>query len=167
MIELANRIDALNRAIARGARWLVVAMALIQFANVVLRHVFSIAFIPMNEAVWYLHGLFFTLGAGYALLCDAHVRIDIVYGNLGSHARALVDFAGAIFLLLPVCIAIIWLSFGYVASAWRIGEGSAEFGGLPFLYLLKSAIWAFALLLGLQGLATIIRTFGRLRTPAT
>ncbi len=166
MIALADAIDRLNRAVAALVRWLVVAMAVIQFANVVLRHVFSLAFIAMNEAVWYLHGLFFGLGAGYVLACDAHVRIDILYGRLPAHLRARIDFAGALFLLIPVCIAIVWFSRDFVATSWRIGEGSAEFGGLPLLYLLKTAVWGFAVLLGLQALAAAIRAAARMRSPA-
>ncbi|MHA1188934.1 MAG: TRAP transporter small permease subunit [Alphaproteobacteria bacterium] len=162
MNRFANHIDTLNRTIASAARWLVVAMALVQFANAVLRHVFSISFIQMSEAVWYLHGLFFTLGAGYALLCDDHVRIDIIYGRLALRTRAIINLAGTFCLLLPVCAAVIWFSADYVAGAWRIREGSAEFGGLPFLYVLKTGIWAFAFLLGLQGLALAIRSAAQL-----
>ena len=165
MTALADAIDRLNRTVAGLARWLVVAMAAVQFLNVILRHVFAVAFIPLGEAVWYLHGLFFALGAGYVLACDEHVRIDILHTRLSMRARAAIDVLGSLVLLIPVCAAILWYSFGFVAVSWRVREGSSEFGGLPFLYLLKTGIWAFALLLGLQAVAVAIRAGARWRAP--
>lgn len=162
--RVIDGIDRLNRAVAAVVMWLAVAMVLVQFANVVLRYVFAVGFIGLQQSVVYMHALLFMLGAGYALAVDAHVRIDIFYRGASPRRKALVDLAGAVLFLLPVAVATFWLSLGYVASSWRILEGSTERSGLPFVFALKTAIWLFAGLLGLQGLALALRAASALRS---
>jgi TRAP-type mannitol/chloroaromatic compound transport system permease small subunit len=152
-------IDALNYRIGRAVMWLAILIALIQFATVILRYVFSIGFIQMQESIWYLNAVLFMTGAGFALFADAHVRIDVIYREAKPRTKAVVDLLGGLFLLLPVCIAMIWLSFGYVVSSWRIFEKSTEISGLPLIFALKTFLWVFAVLVGLQGIAMIGRAF--------
>ena len=159
MRQAIRYIDAVNYRVGRSVMWLALVMALVQFASVILRYVFSIGFIPVQESIWYLNGVLFMSGAGFALLADAHVRVDIFYRDARPWIRALVDLLGALFLLLPVCVALVWLSLGYVASSWRVLEGSTEVGGLPLIFALKTFLWVFAALVGLQGLAMIGRVW--------
>ncbi|HSG94151.1 MAG TPA: TRAP transporter small permease subunit [Afifellaceae bacterium] len=152
-------IDALNYRIGRTVMWLAIVIALIQFATVILRYVFAVGFIPVQESIWYLNAVMFMAGAGFALYADAHVRIDVVYRQAWPRTKAMVDLLGGLFLLLPVCVALVWLSFGYVVRSWRILEGSTEVSGLPLIFALKSFIWVFAALVGLQGIAMIGRAW--------
>ena len=161
--RLAAAVDRLNRAVGRAVMWLAVAMAVVQFANVVLRYVFSAGFISLQQSVTYMHAALFMLGAGFALMVDGHVRVDILYREARPKRKAIVDLFGALFLLLPLAIATLWLSLPYVLASWRDLEGSAEMSGLPIVYLLKTTIWAFAALLGLQGLALAIRAVVAIR----
>jgi TRAP-type mannitol/chloroaromatic compound transport system permease small subunit len=159
-------IDALNYRIGRVVMWLAIVIALIQFATVILRYVFSIGFIPVQESIWYLNAVLFMTGAGFALYADAHVRIDVIYRRARPRTKALVDLLGGLFLLLPVCVALVWLSFGYVLRSWRILETSTEVSGLPLIFALKTFIWVFAALVGLQGIAMIGRAFLAIRGKA-
>jgi len=152
-------IDALNYRIGRTVMWLAILIALIQFATVILRYVFAIGFIPVQESIWYLNAVLFMTGAGFALYADAHVRVDVIYRPARPRTKAMVDLLGGLFLLLPVCVALIWLSFGYVGSSWRVLEGSTEVSGLPLIFALKTFIWVFAVLVGLQGVAMIGRAW--------
>ena len=155
--RLAATIDRLNAAIGRIVMWLVVALVLAQFSVVILRYVFAVGSVALQESIWYMHATLFLAGAGYALREDAHVRVDLFYRDMSPRKKALVDLLGTLFLLLPLAVAIVWLSWGYVLAAWRVREGSTEVSGLPFLFLLKSMIWVFAVLVGLQGLALAMR----------
>lgn len=152
-------IDQLNLRVGRVVMWLAVIMAIVQFIVVIMRYVFAIGFIPLQESIWYMHGLLFTLGAGFALMIDGHVRVDVFYREAGPQRKALVDLLGSIFLLLPTCVATLWLSGSYVTNSWRVLEGSTETSGLPLIFLLKTAIWIFAILLGLQGVALLLRAW--------
>jgi TRAP-type mannitol/chloroaromatic compound transport system permease small subunit len=166
MRQVIRFIDALNDRIGRTVMWLAILIALVQFATVILRYVFSIGFIPVQELIWYLNAVLFMTGAGYALYADAHVRVDILYRQAKPRTQAVIDFLGGLFLLLPVSIAMIWLSFGYVTRSWRILEKSTEVSGLPLIFALKTFIWVFAVLVGLQGIAMIGRAWRAIRGKA-
>ena len=150
-------IDRVNRTIGRGIAWLALIMAVVQFVVVILRYVFAIGFIPVQESIWYLHGILFMGGAGFTLMHDGHVRIDIFYTGASPRFRSLVDLGGSLVFLIPICILTVVLSWGYVTNSWRILEGSTEVSGLPLIFLLKTMIWVFAVLVALQGIALVAR----------
>jgi TRAP-type mannitol/chloroaromatic compound transport system permease small subunit len=166
-------IDRLNEIIGRGIAWLTLAMVLIGFVVVMLRYVFAIGFVWMQESYVWLHGITFMLAAGYTLLHDGHVRVDIFYRTASIRNKAWVDLFGSLVLLLPVLV-LVWLqALPYVLDSWARLEGSREAGGLPGLFLLKSVILFFCLTLGLQALSltgkSILILAGRgdlLATPA-
>jgi TRAP-type mannitol/chloroaromatic compound transport system permease small subunit len=146
-------VDALNEGVGRVAAWLTLATVLICAVVVVMRYAFSMGFIWLQELyVWTYAGVFM-LGAGYTLLHDGHVRVDIFYARAGPRARAIVDLAGSFVFLLPFIVLTAWMSVPYVRASWRLGEESAQTGGMPGLYLLKTVLLVFCVLLGLQGLA--------------
>lgn len=154
---LATGIDTLNEYIGRGAAWVALLMVLVQFAVVIMRYVFSIGFIPMQESIWYMHGILFMFGAGYTLLHDGHVRVDIFYREASARRKALVDMVGALVFLIPLMALTMWLSWSYVINSWKTLEGSTEISGLPLIFLYKTVIWVFAILLGLQAISMAIR----------
>ncbi len=146
-------VEGLNEVAGRMAAWLTLAMVLITFAVVVLRYVFSIGFVWLQESYVWIHGIVFMIAAGYTLAHDGHVRVDIFYREARPRTQAAVNLAGAVLLLLPFVIMIGWVAWPYVSVSWLRLEGSREAGGLPGLFLLKSVLVLFCVLLGLQGLA--------------
>ena len=115
-------------------------MVVLTAGIVLARYVFDVGTIAGQEAVMYLHGITFMLGFSYALKHNAHVRVDVLAGRFSDRTRTQIELAGHLLCLLPTCITIIWFSWDYVAAAWRIREGSAEVGGIPAIYLLKSLL---------------------------
>lgn len=164
LLKIADDIDRLNRAVGRSVMWLTVIMVLVQAAVVLLRYVFAIGFVPMQEMVWTMNGLVFLLGAGFTLFKNGHVRVDVFYRDARPRTRAVIDALGALVLLLPFCIVTLVLSWPYVATSWRVLEGSREVGGLPGLFLLKTVLLVFAALLGMQAVSLAIRSFDRFRS---
>lgn len=154
---VADAIDALNERIGHAVAWLTLAMVLVTVVVVVLRYGFNVGFIWMQESVRFMYAAVFLLGAGYTLLRDEHVRVDILYAGMPPRGKALVDLLGTLFFLFPVCGSILLYSWDYVINSWAQLEGSLEERGLHAVYLLKTCIWAFAALLGLQGASTVIR----------
>ncbi|WP_095589009.1 TRAP transporter small permease subunit [Actibacterium ureilyticum] len=157
MLRLADYIDALNRAVAQGLRWFAVAMVLIQFGIVIGRYVFGVNSIWVQESVLYLHGALFMLAAGYTLLVDKHVRVDIFYAKASAATRRRIDIAGHLVLLLPAMAALGWWSWPSVRNAWKILEGPISVGGIEAVFLLKSLIPLFCLLVALQSVAIVLR----------
>lgn len=136
---------------------LTLVMMLATCIVVASRYVFRTGAIPLQESVIYMHGIVFMLGIAYTLKDQGHVRVDILYQRFSPRMQAAVDLAGTLVFLLPVCIFIFWTSLDYVKLSWSMGEGSAEPGGLPGVYLLKTLIPIMAILLIVQGIAEALR----------
>ena len=153
MQKLAGGISVLNHVIAKAVRWLVLAMALIQFAIVVVRYAFGFNSIAAQESVLYLHAAIFMLGAGYTLAIDQHVRVDVFYSKLTEAKRRVIDIAGHLFLLIPAMLALLYWSWASVLNSWSILEGPISVGGLQAVFLMKSLTPLFCALLLLQSLA--------------
>ena len=162
MTALADRIDRLTTGIGRAVAWLVLLVVLLQFALVVARYLFGLGSIWATEAVIYSHAGLFMLAAAWTLSAGGHVRVDVFYAEATPRTRARIDLAGALLLLLPFALVLIWLSVPYAARAWAILERSQESSGLPLVFLLKSLIPLFAALMALQGVAQAIRAVSAL-----
>ncbi len=165
MLGLADRIDRLIAAIGRAVMWLSLAVVLLQFAVVVMRYAFGIGSIRLSESVIYGHAALFMLASAWTLQANGHVRVDVFYADASPRSKALVDLLGALLLLLPFVAVIAWFAVPYVARSWALLERSRETSGLPFVYLLKTLIPLFALLLGLQGVSQAIHAALALRRP--
>jgi TRAP-type mannitol/chloroaromatic compound transport system permease small subunit len=110
----------------------------------------------MQELVRYLYATVFMLCAAYTLAEDEHVRVDIFYSNMKKKHKALVNLLGSLIFLIPVCFSILFFSYNYVINSWLQLEGSLEERGLHAVFLLKSLIWIFAIMLILQAIYIII-----------
>ena len=164
--HLSNAFEKVNKFAGYGIAGFAIAMALVQFALVILRYIFGVNFIWLQESVTYMHAALFLVAAGYALLTNDHVRVDIFYRGAPEKQKAWVNFLGAYFFLFPFTLLILWTSSPYVANAWRVGEGSTEATGLQIVYLLKSLIPTFALLLSLAGFTVATRAVKTLKGGA-
>ncbi len=123
------------------------------FTVVVQRYVFHVSFPPLQDLYVWLSGAMFTGVAGFALLRDDHVRVDIFYRPASIRWKATADLIGVILFLLPFVTVVFLYALPYVERSWRLWEGSANVGGMPGLFVLKSFILFFAVDVGLQGLA--------------
>jgi TRAP-type mannitol/chloroaromatic compound transport system permease small subunit len=159
LVAFVNLIDRLNERIGRGVAWLTLLMVLITFAVVILRYVYAVGWVWLQESYVWLHGVVFMVGAGYTLLHNGHVRVDIFYRPNSVRYKAVVDLFGSLLLLLPLVVIVVYVSYDYVIDSWMRLEQSREAGGLPGLFLLKSVILVFCLLIGLQGLSLAARSF--------
>ena len=164
MLKIAEGVDRLNKVIALGLRWFAVAMVLIQFGIVIGRYVFGVNSIWVQESVLYLHAALFMLAAGYTLQVDKHVRVDIFYAKATEITRRRIDMAGHLCLLLPAMTALAWWSWPSVRNAWKILEGPLSVGGIEAVFLLKSLIPLFCLLVALQSLSILLRLIMKTET---
>jgi TRAP-type mannitol/chloroaromatic compound transport system permease small subunit len=153
---LAKWIDTLNEHVGRVVSLLALLMVLVQFIVVLQRYVFGIGSIWMQESIVYMHGFLFMLVAGYTLLHNGHVRVDVFYRTMSPRAKAWVDLLGTIFLIWPLCYLIFIVSLPYVEASWAVREGSRETSGIQGVFILKSVILAFVVLLALQSLSLLI-----------
>jgi TRAP-type mannitol/chloroaromatic compound transport system permease small subunit len=137
----------------------------LEFALVVARYLFALGSIWLSETVIYAHAALFLLAAAWTLRAGGHVRVDVFYSEASPRARAMVDLVGSVLLLLPFALVLIWLAVPYAARSWAILERSQEASGLPLVFVLKTLIPVFALLMALQGIAQAIRALSALAGP--
>lgn len=155
-LSFSHLIDKLNTAIGKFAMWLILATTLISAGNAIVRKAFDSSSNALLEIQWYLFAGVFMLASGYALLKNAHVRIDFVSSRLSPRTRNWIDVGGILLVLTPFCLISISLSWPLFFNAWVSGEMSSNAGGLirwP-VYLLMPV--GFALLM-LQGLSELIK----------
>jgi TRAP-type mannitol/chloroaromatic compound transport system permease small subunit len=161
--RIATALDAIAERTGRLVSWLTLGMVLATVAVVTMRYTLDQGLIWLQESVNWMHSLVFLLGAAYTLKADQHVRVDVFYRDMSDRGKAIVNLAGTILFLLPLCAFLLVESWQYVATAWRVAERSRESGGLPMLYLLKTVIPLMAVLLALQGFSMALRACLRLR----
>ena len=161
-LTFSRLIDAINQRVGQSILWFVLLAVLISAGNVLVRKVFQTSSNALLEVQWYLFSAVFLLGSGYALLKNAHVRIDFVASHLSRRMVHWIEIVGILVFLLPLCVMLIDLSWSLVLNAWVSGEMSQNAGGLirwPVYLLLPSGL---ALLL-LQGIAELIKRIAYLR----
>jgi len=156
--KVASSIDALNEWVGNTVAWLVGVMVVITFTVACMRYGFNFGSIALQESIVYLHSIIFMLAIAYTYKHNEHVRVDIFYGNFSNANKSWVDLLGTLFLLLPVCAYLVFISWEYAAKSWALLEGSPEAGGLPLIFILKTLIPLMPVLLALQGIATICRS---------
>ena len=154
---LIRSISAINWLVGQVLSWLALACVLVCFTVVVQRYFFNISVLWMQDLYVWIAGAMFTGVAGFALLRQDHVRVDIFYRPASTRRKAIADLVGVILFLIPYVI-IVWVyAYPAIARSWGYHEGSANIGGMPGLFVLKTFILAFAVLVGLQGLAMAAR----------
>ncbi len=156
--NVIKQIDGLSELIGRSIAWLTLAMVFVTCLVVLARYLFNLGSVGLQESVIYMHGAVFMLGIAYTLKHNAHVRVDVFYEGFSRRTRALIDLAGTLLLLIPVAGFILWSSLDYVSFSWELMESSAQPGGLPGVYLLKSLIPVMAVLLLLQGVSELLKS---------
>jgi TRAP-type mannitol/chloroaromatic compound transport system permease small subunit len=156
---LTRCIDGLNQWVCRGVAWVTLGLVLVVFVDVVMRYLFNVSFVFTQELEWHLFGFIFLIGAGYTLLHDGHVRVDIIYQRLGLKGRAWINLLGVIFFIIPGCIMVISTSWKFAANAFMMLEGSPDPGGIPLRFIIKGCIPVGFTLLLLQGFSMGLHSF--------
>jgi TRAP-type mannitol/chloroaromatic compound transport system permease small subunit len=162
LLRISGAIDALNAKLGRALIWLVLAMTLVSSGNAAFRYMFNQSSNAWLEMQWYLFAAVFLVGAGYTLLNNEHIRIDVVSSHLSRRTQIWIDIFGTLFFLLPMSVFIMWLSWPGFMNAWTSQEMSSNAGGLirwPARLLIPLGFF----LLSLQGISELIKRIAILR----
>lgn len=167
MERLADLIDRLNEGVGEVLKWGMPVIALVCALVAVLRYGFELGFPWLSESYIWLNGAIFTLGSAYVLRHEGHVRVDVFYNFLSARGKAWINLFGTFVFLYPMLYFIAVKAWPGIARSWARLETSSTIGGLPFMYLLKSCLLGFCLLLALQGLSLVIRSILVIRDPSS
>lgn len=155
---LIRAINTVNKLVGHSFSFLAVGIVVVCFWVVVERYLFTTTKLWMQDLYIWLNGAMFTAVAGFALLRDNHVRVDIFYRPASTRWKAIADLIGVLFFLIPYVSVVIIYALPFVQRSWRFMENSANVGGMPGLYVLKSFVLVFAVLVGLQAIAMLSRS---------
>lgn len=162
LLKLSHQIDALTERIGKNAPWLVLVVVLISAANATMRYAFNYSSNAFLEIQWYLFGLIFLSCAGFTLLRNEHVRIDIISGRFSKRGQTWIDIFGILFFLMPMAVAILVLSWPVFVHAFLESEMSNSAGGL-IVWPARLMIPAGFSLLILQAISELIKRVGFLQ----
>ena len=151
--KFARSIDGINEVIGKIASWAALGLVLVQFGIVMMNYLYSEGIIAVQEGLTYMHSLLFLGAAGYTLLHNGHVRVDIFYSQMNEKKKAYINLIGTLIILFPVLLVIGIYGWPFVAQSWQILEGSIETSGLHIVYILKSMILLFVVSTFIQGIS--------------
>ena len=156
--SVAKRFEQLSDWLGRTVSWCALLMVIVMALTVILRYGFNLGWIWLQESVLYLHAIGLMLAIPYTLKIDEHVRVDIFYRRFSFKNKNKVNLFGHIFFLIPTCLFMLFMSWGYVSQSWGIMESSNEAGGLPLVFVLKSLLIIMPTLLIFQAVSQVIQT---------
>ena len=150
--------EAVNYRVGEWVKWLTLATVLVCATVVFIRYALQAGLIWLQDLYVWIHGAVFMLGAGYTFMANKHVRVDIYYAALPPRRQAWLDLFATLIFLFPWILVLAWYAWPYVGASIELREPSSQVGGMPGLYVLKTTILAFCVLMGLQGLVVIARS---------
>ncbi len=153
----ADMLDHVCNGFGAVARWATLGLVAVVVVVVAQRYLFGVGITKLQETILYLHATTIMLGAAWTLGDDGHVRVDVFYGGLSERGKALVNLIGSYVLLAPACLILIIASGDYVDRSWRVQEVSQEPDGVPLVFLLKTLIPVFGVLMLAQASAIAAR----------
>lgn len=163
MAKISRKIDKVNIIVGGITSYLCFFLVLNVFIAVLQRYLLNHSYIWQSELSEALSATVFLLCSGYTLYFNSHVRVDIAYEKFCRVKRSWVNLLGVIFLLFPMCFAIIYFSYDFIISSWQIYEASAEYSGIYGVFLMKTLIWGFAGFLVAGGVSLAITSIKTLR----
>ena len=162
LLKLSRLIDALSEFVGRWVSWLILVAVLVSAGNAVIRKAFDTSSNAWLEIQWYLFAAVFLLAAGYTLLRQEHVRIDVILGRFSRRTQVIVEAVCIVVFLFPFCFAVVDLVLPLVARAYQTGEMSSNAGGLIRWPVFALVPVGFTLL-ALQGVSELIKRIAFLR----
>lgn len=162
LLALSRVIDAINRRVGRAVTWLILLAVIVSAANATIRKLFNVSSNAWLELQWYLFGAVFLLAAGYTLLKNEHVRVDVLASRFSRRTQIKIEIFGVLFFLLPMALIIMWLSWPVFIDAFVNNEQSSNAGGLVRWPAKLIIPIGFALLVA-AGISHLIKCIGFLR----
>lgn len=161
LVTLIRIIDGVNDRVGRWSAWLALLLVLVTTYDVLMRYLFRVSFVFIQELEWHIFAVMFLITAGYAHLLNSHVRVDIFYARFRPRVQAWVDLVCGVLFLFPAVVMLVWTSIPFVVASMRDLEGSPDPGGIPARFVLKAVIPVAFFLLGIQGVSETVKNLYR------
>ena len=166
LLALSTVIDQLNQKLGDLCNFLVLAACVVSAGNAMIRYAFGYSSNSWLEMQWYMFAIFVMFGASYTFKRNEHVRVEMLYLMLSERGQLWLDMIGTLFLLIPSCLLLCYLSWPFFHQAYAVGEISSNAGGLV-RWPIKFVIPAGFVLLALQGVSEVIKRIAALQGYVT
>ena len=100
--HLIKFLNSFSDKVGSISSFLILILILLVSLSVILRYVFSIGFIWLQDLYIWIHAIFILLGISYTLKEDEHVRIDLLYRSLSKKTKKLINFIGILIFGIPL-----------------------------------------------------------------
>lgn len=160
--RFSNAVDPFITRIGNAVSWIWIVLLGVIVINVFMRYALGEGRIEFEEIQWHLYSIGFMIGLGYAVVHDAHIRVDIVHERLSPLARAWIDLYGILLLVLPFVVLMLIYAVPFIADSFVTSETSPSPGGLPYRWLIKSMLFIGFALLGLAAVSRLTRLWAYL-----
>lgn len=157
--RISDRLDTFNEWVGRFSAWMAIPIVTIIMLDVITRRFLTLGSVTLQELEWHFHAVLFLFCLGYAYIHDAHVRVDIFRAKADPLTRAWIEFLGSAVFLVPYSVMMIYLGWQFVGESYALGETSDAPGGLPYRWVIKSALPIGFTFLLIQGVSTALRQF--------
>ena len=158
MKRMITLLDTMTEQSGKVAAWSVLGLIALVLYDTLARYLFSSGSIALQELEWHLHDLLFLLGISYALKHNAHVRVDLFYEKYSEKAKAWVNIAGILLLIIPFSVFIFYTGMEFAQDAYGCGEMSPNPGGLEYRFIIKSVISVAFVLVILQAVSELLKS---------
>ena len=155
---ICKGLDRFISLLGEYAAWLNVILVLLIAVQVVMRYVFHISFVALEEAEWHLYGTAALFGISYCVVINNHIRVDILSQRFSPRTKEIVEILGILFLVMPVVTVLFVHGLEFVQSSWHVNESSRSPMGLPWRWAIKSVIPVSMALFGLSAISRAIRS---------
>ena len=156
LLSFSTLVDALNEKIGNVCNWLVLLACVVSAGNAMVRYAYDTSSNAWLEIQWYMFAVIVMFGASYTMKRNEHVRVDLLYMNLGRRGQLWIDILGTLIFLLPTCTILAWLSWPFFMQSFNVNEGSSNAGGL-LRWPIKLVLPVGFALVALQGLSELIK----------
>lgn len=154
-------VEAMNKAVGKGAMYLVFGMMGILLFESISRTLFDKPHIWVVEIAQFTMAAYYLLGGGYSMILRGHVRMDLLYGRWSEKRRALADALTVPFLIFYLVI----LLYGGVSSTqYALEYGQTNYTSwAPPLAPIKIIMTIGVALMLLQAIATFFKDIAKAR----
>ena len=155
--NICKVLDNIVFKIGTAISWLSLVLIGVIIIQVLLRYIFSINFIQLEELQWHLFAVIIMFGLSFTMVNHSHVRVDILRAHFSARLQRKIEIFGILLLMIPFIFIVIHYGYELSAEAFRINESSSLPQGLPYRWIIKSVIPISFILLLISSISRIIR----------
>lgn len=155
--NICKVLDSITYKVGAAVSWLSLLLIIVIVVQVLLRYLFSLNFVELEELQWHLYAIVVMFGLSFTMVNHSHVRVDILRVHFSARLQRIIEIFGIIFLMVPFIFIVIDYGYDLAYEAFRVNESSNSPEGLPYRWIIKSVIPISFIFLLIASISRILR----------